>query len=205
VARYNEILVGRFNRRLQKFFSMKGEPPAPQLASEVQPGIQLFVGVEEFYLEGIDRFGRVVQDSVVGQGSAIRLRNPSGSNVAIALEFLTYQMAGNTTVNVFIGNSALDENSIVTPGGNQFDNRGRPNSAGIVSFNTGAPASTAGLGTIYGDPASGTTRHDLINTEGQMIPILPGGCLLVQSGAAATSLSLSIWWRERHLEESERF
>src|SRR5882762_4396490 len=41
MARFNEILTGRYNRFLQKLLQMKGGPPSAQLASEIQPGFNV--------------------------------------------------------------------------------------------------------------------------------------------------------------------
>src|SRR6266851_4747570 len=57
MARFNEILVGRYNRSLQKLLSMKGQAVMPQLASELQPTFSFFSGAENRYLESWERFG----------------------------------------------------------------------------------------------------------------------------------------------------
>ncbi len=80
MARYNEILVGRYNRRLQKLFSMKGEPPAPQLSTEIGTTLNLFSGIEERYLEGWAVFSLHVNNTVgAGVNAGVRFRNPVAS------------------------------------------------------------------------------------------------------------------------------
>ena len=204
MARYNEILVGRFNRHFQKLLSMKGEPPAPQLSSEIQPALQLFSGVEERYLQAWDRFGRVVFNNVAGQTSAWRLRNPIGSNIIAVVEKVTVRNAGSTTMNIFIGTSNTDENVSNNPSG-AFDPRGRSSSGLILSFNNAAPASTVGFTTVWSHGATGTTQFDIVLTDDMEIPLLPGNLLCITNGAVATQLEVACWWRERFLEESERF
>src|SRR5712664_282468 len=83
MARFNEILVGRFNRALQKLFSMKGGPPAAQLASEITTNVQFNQMGNDFrYLEGWDIFGnQIFLAASVGNTAGYRLRNPGGSNV----------------------------------------------------------------------------------------------------------------------------
>jgi len=39
MAKFNEILAGRYNRFLQKLFQMKGGPPSAQLSSEITTNI----------------------------------------------------------------------------------------------------------------------------------------------------------------------
>src|SRR5438034_3476406 len=87
MARFNEILVGRYNRFVQKLLSMKGDAPVPQLASEFQPIIPTFSGVENRYLEGWDRFSITLsQTAVAAQTNGLQFRNPAGSNVIAVFE-----------------------------------------------------------------------------------------------------------------------
>ena len=51
MAVFNEILVGRFNRALQKFTGIKGGPPAPTHSTEIMPVIPFPIGREFRYLE----------------------------------------------------------------------------------------------------------------------------------------------------------
>src|SRR5260370_18480671 len=89
MARYNEILVGRYNRMLQKLFGMKGGVVAPQLASEISAAFPLFSGVENRYLESWNRFTSVVnQVALAGTPAQWQLRNTT-SNVIAVIEKLT--------------------------------------------------------------------------------------------------------------------
>ena len=49
MALYNEILVGRFNRGLQKFLSIKGGPPAPQRPMSLEQTIEHVLELRERY------------------------------------------------------------------------------------------------------------------------------------------------------------
>src|SRR5258708_4703411 len=82
MARYNEILVGRYNRFLQKLLGMKGGVVAPQLASEITAAFPLFNGAENRYLEQWDMFGvnLFLAGGGVGNISQVRLFNPAASN-----------------------------------------------------------------------------------------------------------------------------
>ena len=88
MARFNEILAGRLNRAIQKFTSMKGEPPAPQLSGEMVPVFPLFWGAENRYLEGWQRFGFLILPNAAGVGNvnAYRLRNPAKSGVVAVVD-----------------------------------------------------------------------------------------------------------------------
>src|SRR5260370_42568385 len=83
MARYNEILTGRYNRLLQKLLQMKGGPPAPQLASEISPHLSSpDLGVESRFHRGWNRFGFAINTAAgVGTASAAQLRNPPNSKV----------------------------------------------------------------------------------------------------------------------------
>src|SRR5260370_38399849 len=84
MARYNEILVGRYNRMLQKLFGMKGGVVAPQLASEISAAFPLFSGVENRYLESWNRFTSVVnQVALAGTPAQCQLRNTTSNVIAV--------------------------------------------------------------------------------------------------------------------------
>src|SRR5258708_33101896 len=90
MAKFNEILSGRFNRALQKLLSMKGGPPAGQLATEIGVQFPLPLGVEFRYLEQWERFGVVpLAAGVAAANIAIRLRNPPRSNMIAVWEKIT--------------------------------------------------------------------------------------------------------------------
>src|SRR5467141_951604 len=92
MARFNEILAGRYNRFLQKLFQLKGGPPSAQLASEVMPVFPFFTGVEHRYLEGWDRYAIfLTQPAVAAQNSALRIRNPATSNIVIVIEGIIFK------------------------------------------------------------------------------------------------------------------
>src|SRR5258707_13299714 len=96
MARFNEILVGRYNRFLQKLFSMKGGPPSAQLATEITPNLNLFNGIENRYLESWFRYGAAPGlAAVVGANPGFRFRNPAGSNVIAMVEKLSLPLLAN--------------------------------------------------------------------------------------------------------------
>src|SRR5260370_2123300 len=78
MARFNEILVGRYNRFLQRLLSMKGGPPAPQLASEIQPQMDVeALPVELRFLLGWHLYQNTVsQGASVGNAAGVQIRNP---------------------------------------------------------------------------------------------------------------------------------
>lgn len=208
MARFNEILAGRFSRYADKLFSIKGHASLPVLVPELQlvlpfPG----GGVEDRYLSGWDLFGRQVACTPgAGNVSASSLRNPAGSGVVGVAYRLAYSTGGAVdgfTLYVYRGGALTDENTIDTAVG--WDSRGRPASTLIVSHNNAAaPSGNAGGTPIYGTfnlPAA--TNADAIPATLE-IPILPGEKLYVAGNTANNSDNFYWWWRERPLEDSEK-
>lgn len=208
MARYNEILVGRFNRALQKAFAMKGEPPAPQLASEITPAISMFWGVEQRYLEGWERFGNgVVQGAVAAQTFGFRFRNPAGSGVITVLELLaaSNQSGGDTLQLV---NSIVPQTDLATlDSPAQLDSRSRPNPSLICSHGTAASVALATPRAISLRQTSvALGMADFILFDDQEITILPGMTYQLQdtSGNVNQAAVCTYTFRERFLEDSER-
>jgi hypothetical protein len=201
MARYNEILVGRYNRFLQKLLQMKGGPPSPQLSSEIGVGFVLFNGNENRYLEGWDLFSEsVFQAASVGNNSGIRFRNPAGSNVIAVIMKLAILVG--TADTILLLNATADVNLAGGPGGgsNRLDARGR--SSSTCATTTGV--AVAG-GTQIARAAINTNfTYDFILTESQELPVLPGDQIDVRSSGLNEAIGGTIMWRERFLEEAER-
>jgi hypothetical protein len=207
MARFNEILVGRYNRFLQKLLSMKGGPPAPQLASEIAPTFEIeSPPAESRYLLGWDRFGIVIlQPAVAAVVGGIRLRNPVGSNVIAVLEKV--QVIGNAVTDqpaLHNGAATTDLSLVVNTALSRVDARGRSNT-GLIASRSNA-VSAPSLANILFQAATGNTQvnYDFILQPNQEIPILPGDAVQFTSSAANTACTVCILWRERLLEESER-
>jgi hypothetical protein len=204
MARFNEILVGRYNRFIQKLLSMKGDASLFQFSTEMMAVLPFFSGSENRYLEGWNRFGN--QISVAANGalnSAVRLRNPSGSNLLVVIEevivfnlnaaALQYQMQH--------GVQAADLTTIQAPVSGRLDARGNANPSTVNSVGNGTPG--------YGSALNGfvllpNTTIVLPNNENQELPILPGDAYDVFTAVVNVTLNVGLIWRERLLEESER-
>jgi len=211
MARFNEILAGRYNRFLQKLFAMKGGPPSPQLASEITANFQLFGGVENRYLESWNMFGSAVQaPAVAGQVTDWQLRNPAGSNVIAVVERLFFQKA---TVDAppFFTIIGQDTNKIggdyaAGVGVRCLDNRPVKGSTTTLgaTLRVSIGNNIANTGAVIGAISSQAfVPVNFIQTDDQEIPLLPGDSLLVTTGDAGI-LYVSVQWRERFLEDSER-
>lgn len=204
MARFNEILVGRYNRFLQKLLSMKGAASLVTLSDEMMAVWPFFHGVENRYLEGWDVFGAAVgQVAVVGQTNAIRWRNPVGSNVLIVIEALWVggNTGGTNSFNLFSGGGITTDLATLLPvTASRLDARSRPNPT--LSISSAAP--------IPGSPpnqfqsVTPFNQLNLINTENQEMPLLPGDAMQCNAAVLNVANAIALKWRERFLEDSER-
>ena len=207
MARFNEILVGRFNRALQKTTGIKGAASTPVLASEIVPSWALFWGAENRYLESWFRYGQFFLSggAVAAQNQGLRLRNPSTSNVICVFEKLAFSefSVADTNVSVQVQPRSTDLTTIFNLGANaRFDPRGQPTSILIFSNQTNAPA---GTGTKFACAVGvNAPPIDAIVTDIQEFPLLPGDAIDVFTSAVNLTMGCTFFWRERFLEESER-
>jgi hypothetical protein len=203
MARYNEILVGRYNRLLQKLFGFKGGPPAAQLSSEVMPVFPFFNGAENRYLESWDLFAGTA--FIAAQAAATvgyQLRNPVGSNVIAVLEKITIETVPTGNVTVSLGSGAdLPVAQVAVARG---DVRGRPNASLVATSSITSPGN---LGNNVGNFSTGgslSNPYDVIGFEEQELIVSPGFNVRIVTNINNTTLSATIYWRERFLEDSER-
>jgi len=205
MARFNEILVGRFNRALQKLFSLKGGPPSPQLATEITPNIQLFAGVENRYLEGWERYGiAATTTGVAAQNSRQRFINAAGSNILIVFEVLAaVNQSGPDVIN--LTNSIVPQVALGTVDAPaQIDGRTRPNSSLLVSHGASATGLTTARAIAARQASAANIELDFILFEEQEITLTPGMSLELSENNVNQGMIAMALWRERFLEDSER-
>lgn len=206
MAVYNEILIGRFNRALQKLTGIKGGPPSRQLSSEIMPVLPFPIGISERYHYGWETFAQsVFVTAGAAQTSSIRLRNPAGSNVLA--EVLSIKLATTgTAYSVQLTNGSLLSTDLGLTGtnGNRLDPRGR--AVGSCIFSSGltaavpAPGNTALFASV---PANGNSQ-EMIESLDTVLPLLPGDLYSVNVTSVNTAMTGGFLWRERFLEETER-
>jgi hypothetical protein len=206
MARFNEILAGRYNRFLQKLFVMKGTVPAPQLGGEVMPILPFFSGVEHRYLEGWERFIMFTfQNGAGASNAAVRFRNPAGSNVVACIEKFMDANVGNATVNneqVWLSNATTDFSTLTVMTNTRLDLRTRPQPTCILSTQANLAAGVGSQVSSY--QTLPNTNYDFIVDEGQEITLLPGASIDVRNLTVNQSVAVTWIWRERFLEDSER-
>jgi hypothetical protein len=206
MARFNEILTGRFNRFLQKLLVLKGGPPSPQLASEIMPSFLLNDFLSDvWFQQNIEMFAKnAVTSGVAAVNSALRWRNPKGSNV-VALVLLVCahsSVAAEIFSLEYQPTGSADLGTIIPTTIQNLDNRGRPSSTLIVSSATSVAALQFGVQQRAAFNA--TQSVDFLITDIQVFPLLPDSSFQVRTNNVNASLSVSAMWRERLLEESER-
>jgi len=203
MAKFNEILVGRFARFVQKHFAMKGEVPMAQLSSDLQMVMEFNNGVENRNLEGWELFASGFSVAAVAASSgAVRIRNPAGSNLIAVMQFVTGHGDGlsNATLTFEHLVTNVDLAGIVSTAGAGIDPRGRPQPTCIVS--QASPA--AALTIMLEKQLVTSTSVDFIINRNQEIPILPGKALQIRMTDVNKALGVTFTWRERFLEDSER-
>lgn len=203
MARYNEILIGRWNRGIQKLVGIKGEPPSPQLSTEIAGTFVLPLGVEFRYLESWNRYGIVIfSGGQVGLFTTWQLRVPTASNVIAVVERLSVRSStAGQGFNLRLKANATDQSS-VNSNAIRLDARiGTQGPAAIISSGT-APLA-AGL---FANMFEVTAQQDqqFMIYENHEIVVAPGDTLSVDNTQANTDLNVAVIWRERYLEESER-
>ncbi len=205
MARYNEILVGRFNRGLQKLFGMKGEVPAPQLSSEVQPGVLFGDVVEHRYIESYNRYGNAnAPTGIAGQVPAAQIRNPDGSNVVAVIESLTLSTSVADLVQMEIasglGALATVQTSV------RLDARQQVAQGNLVVSSTTSGNGLIAAASIFRliQTLANGASQELILTENQELTLLPGDGIRWAMQVVAATMRSTLVWRERFLEESER-
>jgi hypothetical protein len=212
MAIFNEILVGRFNRALQKLTGIKGAAPTKQLSSEVTAQFQFPLGNEFRYLETWNRFAVTYQlNAGAGGNGTMRFRNPPSSGAVAVIEKINVFNAagsGSNQINIDgpVGGNILDLTNDLTLATTRFDARGAQNTSMKVSTNIASAIAALG-NTIWFfilPNLANVFLFEVITKDLEEITVLPGDTLQVRMIPLNVQLNGCIWWRERALEESER-
>lgn len=215
MAVYNEILAGRFNRFVQKLLSIKGPTSLVAMSADLQFQHPVHSGAECRYLEGWDVFGRTIAMVAPGAGNQLQmqLRNPTGSGIVAVVTRAIWEesAATNTSISVNSGLAVIlsanqvDQNTLDPRIG--WDQRGRPSSTCILSHNTAAPAALGGnfQNIMVGSAAAFVLVDMILPVESEEIALLPGAIIQLSAGNLNTGALGGLHWRERPLEDSEKF
>lgn len=211
MAFFNEINAGRYNRFIQKLFNMKGGPPARQLASDVTMVFPFFSGAEHRFLESWNRYAvSVLVAGVAANTSAVRIRNPSTSGVIAVLEKveITLPNAAERITMQQGGVTTGDLASAFSMTNNRLDPRqSNVNPALVVSSQNSAP-SVPGLTNSFNLSQAlinAAVPYNYILTDFQELTLAPGDAMQWFGNSLNSEIVVNIVWRERALEDSEKF
>jgi hypothetical protein len=193
----NEIQVGRYNGVLHKLLDMKEGAPAPTLATDIFPTIQLEGNRPEWdFLAGIRRCMRYSIDAAVaGQYSHIGLYNPAGSDALVILDRVVFDGAANTT---FTGRLATGITWDTLVSGTMIDSR----------WASGATTAKVGIYT-NATPLDGSGHYFRVLANYSLvldnlgIILHPGYSWYTRGGSVNLGANCTFFWRERHLSPSE--
>ncbi len=203
MARFNEILVGRYNRFLQKFLGMKGGPPSPQLASEISPQIQLDDAdrMENRFVASVRSWANAATSpAVVAAFSAFRLSNPVNSGVIITVEkaFVSSSLATSAVLTLLLVGPF--------PGpvnGTPRDSRLAAQLEGSVGqISSSSAAANTGSTLVLVTEAANSTVDGILH-EHQEITISPGYSVTWWNLVLNQAFNAGFFWRERPEEEGE--
>src|SRR5262249_653642 len=143
MAVFNEINVGRFNRYLQKLLQIKGGPPVPSLAGEINPAPSIDVETDTWDLQTWEQFFQYssVAAGGIGTNRAAWLRNRVASGIIAIVDSIESANSGAalSAIPIMFKRSAVatdDQGILLTPPG--LDNRARVQP--MCRFTTGATA-----------------------------------------------------------------
>ena len=211
MARFNEILVGRFNRAVQKLFAIKGGPPTAQVSSEV--GVQIpfgQMGADFRYLEGWALFAAAINLAPsVGNANGVQfsLDNPNVPRITNIVAVLTRLQIITSLADVITVSENFAPNLNLTNVGTgiRLDSRGsRSASALNVSSSQGViPAFGFTINQFSTQP---NVPYEIILPDEMGIPM--NGIHNIRLNSLVPTLNVqwyvNVWFRERFLEDSER-
>lgn len=209
MARYNEVLVGRFAQSVQKLFGIKGEVPVASLAGEIVISHSFQTGRENRFLENWRPFGgRNSIGPVAAQNSVVRFANPLGSNIIVVVESLIVAVTIATEIffdQTPVAGVTTDLSAVVTPCclDARFALPGTGQGGSALHISAANNVTAPGMVT-WMDTNIPLNNVEFINHDEQQIPLLPGVMFQVRPVTNNLGLIVAARWRERFLEEQER-
>src|SRR5919201_2114700 len=99
MALFNESLAGRFNKAIARMHGVKGGPPAPQNAPEINHGITLENDRPEQLIHQETNLWamRQITGASAGNLSFAGIRNPAGSGLLIVITEMKITNSGAVT------------------------------------------------------------------------------------------------------------
>jgi len=205
MALFNEILVGRLNRWVQKFYGIKsGAPSLTQLIPTVQTVCSIDAGAEDRYLQGWEIFTMAAQQTAVAaQFGAVQLRNPVGSNTLCCIEQVWVTEGGADQMNLSRGFNVTTDLATIVSAPGAVDPRGRSSSGMVGSRTTLVAITDLGNGLMPGAVSGANSPYRWVLYNDEQWPMLPGEAYRVCAQTANQLITVAFRWRERSLESSE--
>lgn len=197
-----DVWLARYNRWLEKILNIKGGPSLVDLDPSLTAVSSTQGGVEERYLLGWNMFGLAIDvPAVAANLSAVRVRNPIGSNVVAVFQKIMVGAVATDFYSLVNGPATVD---LATPVGGatlRLDAR-TISSASVVFSQSNTVVSPPGLANTFQRIAlTLNTNWDFVLDD--EVPLLPGDALEVFGNTVNQRLVVSHMWRERPLEQSE--
>jgi hypothetical protein len=204
-----EIQIGRINRFFTKWLGTKGSSPRMSIGGELMGVIPIWSGVENRFLDSWNIYWFLSGPAAGGAGnrSGFRFRNPTGSGIVAVFEKITFNIPNTVASNpqLTIGDATADLGtpSLVT---RPVDKRSTTAGASTIgsTSNVGALAALTNPITVWQANTAGDRLFEVIVTDTQEVPLLPGTAIQADAGIDNVALNISWRWRERALEDSEK-
>jgi hypothetical protein len=203
----NDIKRARLNDFLVRLLGLDVGPPAPYVAGEVNPVVQLLnpLDADLRWARGEKQYGATVDVAAGVNFPQVRLRNPSGSGVVVVVELII--AAPGVALRCVAGMGALTTDLPTLPAAGNYaatDSR-----AGIVSgtnLNRGAANVTSDNNAPTQQPPNvfncSVAAGGCFKYERELI-LAPGSGLDVWVPTAAATFVVSLGWRERSIDALE--
>lgn len=208
MALYNEILVGRFNKLATKVFGMKGQAPSPQISSEITLSHPLFHGRENRFLESWESFvASTTVAATAAQNTVIRIVNPAGSNMVFVIERLQYgalTVATQLLVRFFSNGLTTQPDLVTLATAVSMDSRTQRAATLRLSGQTTAAPANIGQPMMRQQVALNGIM-EVVWTDINEIVMAQGSAIDLVDQTQNDGVTCNLMWRERFLEESERF
>jgi len=198
VIEFNKILNPRLVTPLVRVFGMKiGGSPAPTLAPEVAPGIDVNQQDDPtlFFLRQIKLMGVTFNLAPsVGNITKVQIRNPANAGVVIVIQSITIASSGAVFDGTGVSIVDLTTVTIPQPRDGRWITAGGARGAGVPSWSqTAAPTS----------PQQYIVNPNTAELQSREIVVPPGSAYQLQQDTANLQLLCSIQWYERPIAAEE--
>lgn len=199
------VYVSRISQWIEKHFNAKGGSVITDVDPTALVELPFLIGAEDRYLQGWNIYAAgAVQSAVAANFSAVNIRNPNTSNVVAVLERIFFAASIAQQVDLAVAGF---------PNGGDLAGSvsGRPRVDGRIAV---GPSSVVTRDAPAADPETGYlvegsifvpagTPFDWILTHDQELVLTPGINVRIINRTVNANLYVTLFWRERPMEQSE--